>query len=163
LRILRRHVRTITGKGLSVGQNSSRGMARILWAEDSPDDQALIRAALSQMMDPPEVEFVVDGQQLLERATSGPGLIVVDLGMPRMGGLEALERLQALNLGIGTIVFTSHDGPGEARQARRRGAHDVIQKPTGFLEFVGAVQRIVTHSAWTLADSALLAAAARAP
>ena len=136
-------------------------MARILWAEDSTDDQALIRAALSQMIDPPEVEFVVDGEQLLGRAAAlpQPGLVVVDLGMPRMGGMEALERLKGLGLRVGVIVFTSHDGPGEAMQARRRGAHDVIQKPTEFMEFVSAVQRIVTHSAWTVADSALLAAA----
>jgi two-component system response regulator MprA len=137
-------------------------MARILWAEDSLDDQVLIRAALQNMVEPPEVEFVADGIQLLERvAADRPGLVVLDLGMPRMGGLETLERLQALGLGVGVVVFTSHDGEGEARQCRRRGAHDVIQKPTGFVEFVAAVQRIVSHAAWTLADARQLAPAMR--
>jgi CheY-like chemotaxis protein len=140
-------------------------MARLLWAEDSPDDQALIRAALSNMLHVPEVEFVSDGVALLEKAAADPrpGLIVLDLGMPRMDGMETLARLQAAGNRVGVIVFTGHDGPGEERQCRSRGAAEVIQKPTGYWEFVAAVQRIVTHSAWTLSDSEALAVAVPSP
>lgn len=127
-------------------------MSAILWAEDSPSDQHLIRAALRQMPNPPSVDFVTDGVQLLERLKeSAPDLIVLDLGMPRMGGLETLERLQQAGSRVGLVVFTAHDGAGEARQCMARGAHDVIQKPVGYVEFVAAVQRIVTHSAWSTA------------
>ena len=140
-------------------------MARLLWAEDSPDDQALIRAALANMLHAPEVEFVGDGLALLGKAVGEPrpGLIVLDLGMPRMGGMETLERLRAAGNRTGVIVFTNHDGAGEARECRRRGAAEVIQKPIGYWEFVAAVQRIVTHSAWALADSKALAALPRSP
>lgn len=130
-------------------------MQPILWAEDSLDDQRLVREALRQMPNPPGVEFVEDGAQLLARLEEmRPGLLVLDLSMPGMGGLEALERLQAMALPVGIIVFTAHGGAGEARQCLARGAHDVIQKPTDYFEFVGAVQRIVTHVAWTVAERA---------
>lgn len=129
-------------------------MGRILWAEDSPDDQRLIREALRNLPDPPHVEFAADGAELLERLPAArPNLLVLDLGMPGMGGMEALERLQAMRVNVGVIVFTSHNGPGEARQCRARGAHDVIQKPTDYYEFVAAIQRIVTHRAMTMGDS----------
>lgn len=129
-------------------------MRRILWAEDSPSDQHLIREALKQMPDPPAVDFVEDGVDLLAKLPElRPGLVVIDLGMPRMGGMETLEQLQKLGAKVGTIVFTAHDGPGEARHCRSRGAHEVIQKPTEYMEFVSAVQRICQHIAWTVAES----------
>jgi CheY-like chemotaxis protein len=135
---------------------------RILWAEDSDSDRVLIRQALQQMPDPPAVDFVEDGVELLDKlAETKPGLLVIDLGMPRMGGLEVLQRLKAEGVQVGIVVFTAHDGRGEAMQCRRNGAHEVIQKPTAFLEFVFAVQRIVTHSAWTVAEQALEATTPR--
>ena len=124
-------------------------MPRILWAEDSPDDQKLIAEALLQLPFPPQAEFVSDGVELLERlGVEKPGLVVLDLGMPRMGGLETLERMQQEHAKVPVVVFTSHDGPGEARQCMSRGARDVIQKPTDFYSFRSAVQRIVNHTAW---------------
>lgn len=135
-------------------------MRRILWAEDSPDDQLLIREALQQMPDPPSVEFVEDGAALLDRLDAAkPGLLVLDLSMPGMGGMETLEALQQRGSRVGTIVFTAHNGKGEARHCRNRGAHDVIEKPTDFVEFVFAVQRICRHAAWTVAESAEFEAA----
>lgn len=132
-------------------------MRRILWAEDSPDDQTLIREALRQMPDPPAVEFVEDGAALLEKLDAAkPGLLVVDLSMPGMSGMETLEQLKERGAPtrVGIIVFTAHGGKGEARHCRNHGAHDVIEKPTDFVEFVFAVQRICRHAAWTVADNA---------
>lgn len=124
-------------------------MASILWAEDSLDDQKLIAEALRQLPFPPQAEFVSDGVELLERLRGEtPGLVVLDLGMPRMGGLETLERMRQEHAKVPVVVFTSHDGPGEARQCMSRGARDVIQKPTDFYSFRSAVQRIVAHTAW---------------
>lgn len=125
-------------------------MPRILWAEDSPEDRALIQEALRQLPYPPQTEFVEDGAQLLKRLEEEPaGLVVLDLGMPGMGGMETLERLREPGRRrVPIVVFTSHDGPGEARQCLSRGARDVIQKPTDFYSFRSAVQRIVTHTAW---------------
>jgi CheY-like chemotaxis protein len=141
------------GKTLDLEALGQGSMQRILWAEDSLDDQRLVREALKQMPNPPAVDFVEDGAQVLARLDEvRPGLLVLDLSMPGMGGLETLERLQALALPLGVIVFTAHGGAGEARQCLSRGAHDVIQKPTDYFEFVGAVQRIVTHVAWTFAE-----------
>src|SRR3989442_863355 len=69
-------------------------MSGILWAEDNPLDRQLIREALSQVKAPP-ITFVADRVELLESLrVKQPSLVVVDLQMPRMGGLQALEALR---------------------------------------------------------------------
>lgn len=121
-------------------------MSQILWAEDSLQDRQLIREALTELPARPKVTFVSDGMQLLERAAhEHPSLVVLDLQMPGMDGLEALKRLRAdpATRHQPVVVFTSSDRPAEALECRRLGARDCIQKPFDFTSFVAAVQRVV--------------------
>jgi CheY-like chemotaxis protein len=123
-------------------------LSQILWAEDSETDQQLILDALRQMPYRHNADFVQDGIDLMARLeTDSPGLIVLDLGMPRMGGIETLQRLR--NGGkrrVPVVVFTGHDDSAEAKECLRLGARDVVQKPTDFNEFRSAVQRIVQYT-----------------
>lgn len=125
-------------------------MPHILWAEDDEGDQKLIQEALRQLPHPPSTEFVRDGAELLARIEEEtPGLVVLDLGMPGMGGLEAISRLRKSGKRrIPIVVFTGHEDRSEADECRRQGADDVVQKPTDFLSFRSAVQRIVIHTRW---------------
>ncbi|MEA3136295.1 MAG: two-component system, OmpR family, response regulator QseB [Thermoplasmata archaeon] len=122
-------------------------MSQILWAEDSETDQQLILAALRQMPYRHNADFVLDGVDLMARLeTDSPGLIVLDLGMPRMGGIETLQQLRAGKRRVPVVVFTGHDDSAEAKECLRLGARDVVQKPTDFNEFRSAVQRIVQYT-----------------
>jgi CheY-like chemotaxis protein len=122
-------------------------VSQILWAEDSETDQQLILAALRQMPYRHNADFVLDGVDLMARLeTDSPGLIVLDLGMPRMGGIETLQQLRAGKRRVPVVVFTGHDDSAEAKECLRLGARDVVQKPTDFNEFRSAVQRIVQYT-----------------
>jgi two-component system response regulator len=118
----------------------------ILWAEDDRQDQQLIQAALEGSTPEPRISFVEDGMAVLEAVGRDlPDLVVLDLKMPRMGGLEALRRLRAepATRHVPVIVFSSGSLPNEIAQCRQLGVLDVVQKPIEFGLFVNAVQGIV--------------------
>lgn len=124
-------------------------MSQILWAEDEETDQELILEALRHLPYRHQADFVSNGVDLLARLeTETPGLVVLDLGMPLMGGIETLGQIRSgPRRRIPVVVFTGHDDSAEARECLRLGARDVVQKPSDFNEFRSAVQRIVQYTA----------------
>lgn len=75
-------------------------------------------------------ETARDGLEALEKTQSwGPGIVVTDLKMPRMDGIELLERLAALKQNQAVIVLTAQGSIERAVEAMKIGAYDFIQKP----------------------------------
>ncbi|HEY1462490.1 MAG TPA: sigma-54 dependent transcriptional regulator [Terriglobales bacterium] len=75
-------------------------------------------------------ETAKDGQEGLEKVAQwGPSIVVTDLKMPRMGGLELLERIAAESHEVAVIVVTAQGTIDSAVQAMRIGAYDYITKP----------------------------------
>ena len=73
-------------------------------------------------------------------------LIISDLVMPQMGGLELLEALRDQGLDIPTILMTFHGSEGTAVRAFRLGARDYIIKPFAIDEMLNAIDRALTES-----------------
>ena len=73
-------------------------------------------------------------------------LIISDLVMPKMGGLELLEALHDKDLNIPTILMTFHGSEGTAVRAFRLGARDYIIKPFAIDEMLQAIDRALTES-----------------
>lgn len=120
-------------------------MVEILWAEDSVQDQHLVRAAFEELRLRTKVAFVEDGQALLEIVGAArPRLVVLDLQMPRLGGLEALQRLRQTpaTRDLPVVVFTSSSHPQDVAECRRLGVVDYITKPMEFGTFCSAVERV---------------------
>ena len=114
------------------------------------DDHAIVREGLALLL-APEVELVAtvaNGHDLVGAArTLQPDLIVADLTMPGLGGIEALRTLRAEGAGTRFIVLTVHVDASIAAEAIRAGARAVcvgtaITEPIavtrGFAESVGA-------------------------
>lgn len=124
----------------------------ILWAEDSLEDQILIRAALDELAVAPSVAFANDGVHLLaqlERLAAPPRLVVLDLRMPRMGGLGTLRRLRADPRwrGLRVCVFSAGNQPSEIAECRELGAIEVAVKPVDFDKYAAAVHALAAHAA----------------
>lgn len=118
---------------------------RVLWAEDSLQDQLLIRSALDEDAWP-HVEFAGDGVLLLEAvARSLPDLVVLDLKMPRMGGIETLRALRsdARTAQLPVCIFSAGNQPKETAACQELGALAVVQKPVDYGHFTAAVQQIL--------------------
>ena len=86
------------------------------------DDHALVRMGFRMLLAACEdLEVVAEadnGEEALQRlAQGGIDLVVLDLSMPGMGGLETLRRLRARDTRVGVLVLSAHDDSAHARRS----------------------------------------------
>jgi len=98
------------------------------------DDEKVVQEVAAEMLDTLgyQVFCADDGIEALEvyRAHSGGvDLVLLDLTMPRMGGLECLKRLLEIDPEVKVVVSSGHHMESEREDLLREGAVDVIQKP----------------------------------
>ncbi len=121
-------------------------MPQVLWAEDNLGDQMLIREALEGAPGAMDVRFANDGVYLLEQLQrERPTMVVLDLKMPRLGGLETLRCIRADPdcKDLPVSIFSAGEQPEETAACYALGAAEVVRKPVDFREFTAAVQRVV--------------------
>ena len=126
----------------------------ILIADDDPDDRMLMKEALEENEFPHSVHFVSDGAELLDylykrgrfgfEKTFRPNLILLDLNMPKIDGLEALAYIKA-DAGlkrIPVIILTTSVAEQDIIKAYDLGVNSFICKPSGFDKLVEVVREI---------------------
>lgn len=117
-----------------LGTLSLSGM-EILVAEDAPDSRFLISRMLKN--EGAEVDLATDGIQVVERAQSKDyDVVLMDIQMPNLGGLEATAQLRAKGYRRPIIALTAHAMEEERRKALRAGCNDHMSKPLNFRELV---------------------------
>ncbi|HVJ62887.1 MAG TPA: response regulator [Tahibacter sp.] len=126
----------------------------VLMADDDPDDRRLAIDAFraAQLSNP--LHFVEDGAALLDylnrrdrytdTAHPLPGLILLDLNMPRVDGREALQEIKSdpLLRHIPIIVLTTSAAEEDIARSYRAGCNSFIQKPVSFSAFVEIVSTL---------------------
>ncbi len=127
----------------------------ILLVEDNPQDEMLALRALGKVNLANDVIVVRDGQQAIDylfregefadrEGPDLPAVVLLDLGLPRLGGLEVLERLRAdprTEL-LPVAILTSSDEEQDRLQSYRNGANSFVRKPLDFAEFAEAVSQV---------------------
>jgi DNA-binding NtrC family response regulator len=96
------------------------------------EDDAAARVGLQQLIRKWGfvVETAVDGSEALDKIPSfNPGIVLTDLVMPRMGGLELLRALREQGEGVTTVVLTAQGTVDTAVEAIKQGAYDYLTKP----------------------------------
>jgi len=127
----------------------------ILLVEDNPDDVALTHRALKKSNILNEVVVAQDGVEALDylfgtgsyagRDTKiQPQVILLDLKMPRMDGLEVLQRIRAdeRTKFLPVVVLTTSSEDKDRVESYKLGANSYIRKPVDFEQFVNAVQSL---------------------
>jgi CheY-like chemotaxis protein len=135
-------------------------LKRILLAEDDPKDIELTLAALAEHNLANEVTVARDGVEALDylyrrgsftqRPPGNPVVILLDLKMPRMDGVQVLKTIRTddkLRL-IPVVVLTSSRESPDLEQCYRLGVNAYVVKPVRFAEFVESVRR--TGVFWAL-------------
>jgi CheY-like chemotaxis protein len=125
----------------------------LLVAEDDEDDFLLIRRAMQEARLSNEIKWVKDGEELMDylyaRGEYGadgkapcPGMILLDLNMPRKDGREALLEIKADPelRGIPVIVFTTSGAEEDVIRSYGLGVNSFIQKPVRYDVFVEVVK-----------------------
>lgn len=127
----------------------------ILMAEDDHDDRLLIQDALTEGGPGTEVRFVEDGVRLMDylkhrnqfadpASSPKPGLIILDLNMPKKDGREALKEIKAdaeLRK-IPVVVLTTSTADLDIARVYELGANSYITKPAAYDALVGVMKAI---------------------
>jgi len=127
----------------------------ILLVEDNPDDEALTLRALKKSNIMNEVVVARDGAEALEmllgRGSDSepamhelPAVVLLDLKLPKVDGLEVLERIRAnpATRFLPIVILTSSREEQDLANGYRLGANSYIRKPVDFDQFVNAVQNL---------------------
>jgi two-component system, response regulator len=127
----------------------------ILLVEDNPDDEELTLRALSRNNISNEVVVVRDGQEAVDwlEATGPhadrdpddiPALILLDLKLPKIDGLDVLRRLRGnpRTALVPVVILTSSKEERDRASGYESGANSYVQKPVDFTSFVDAVRQL---------------------
>ena len=127
----------------------------LLLVEDNPDDEELIKIALQENRIGNPVVVVRDGAEALDYlfatgryAGNGmpemPVVVLLDLKLPKIGGLEVLRRLRAHDRTklLPVVILTSSKEEEDRLQSYALGANSFVRKPVEFNEFVEAVKHL---------------------
>jgi CheY-like chemotaxis protein len=129
-------------------------LGRILLVEDDPKDVELTLTALEEYKLANEVVVARDGEEALDylyrrgnfttRSTDNPAVLLLDLKLPKVDGLEVLQQIKAdakLKL-IPVVVLTSSHEEKDMVTSYKLGVNAYVVKPVDFHEFVNAVKEL---------------------
>lgn len=123
----------------------------ILLVEDNADDVELTKRAFSKNHIVNEIAVLTDGAQAIDFLFGNanpyeglPQFILLDLKLPKISGLEVLERIRSdeTTRYIPTVILTSSKQEEDLLEGYRLGANSYVRKPVDFNEFVEAVRQV---------------------
>jgi two-component system response regulator len=130
-------------------------IVEILLVEDTPQDLELVLRALRKANLGNRIEVARDGVEAVEfifgegahagrRIEDGPKVILLDLKLPRMDGLEVLRRLKSdpRTKTIPVVVLTSSKEQNDVVESYKLGVNSYIVKPVNFERFAAAVREL---------------------
>lgn len=120
----------------------------IVLIEDNPDDQALTLRALKKQNIANEIVVLQDGVEAIEFLLAPdnpiPHLVLLDLKLPKLDGLQVLQRLRSepRTRLLPVVVLTSSDEDRDVIDGYRLGANSYIRKPVDFNQFSDAIRHL---------------------
>ncbi len=127
----------------------------ILLVEDNPDDEELTLRALKKNNIVNDVAVVRDGAEALDylfcagryasrNSSDLPQIVLLDLNLPKMGGLEVLRRIRENEKTrlLPVVILTSSKEEQDLIQGYSLGANSYVRKPVDFNQFVDAVRQL---------------------
>ena len=116
---------------------------KVLVVDDEPPIRKLLRMGLSsqgyEILDAPS------GKAALELLGNKPDLIILDLGLPDMDGLDLLRKMRQQNEGVPIVVLSSRGDEAGKVQALDLGADDYVTKPFGMDELLARIRAALRH------------------
>ncbi len=105
------------------------------------DDEQIIRDFFSGTLVGYRLLTAVSGEEALEMIKNDrPDLVLLDLKMPGIGGIESLKRIKKMDKTIAVIIMTGYGTPEIKKQVLRLGAHSLMAKPLEAQEIKSAIQ-----------------------
>lgn len=108
------------------------------------DDNYIIRRLLKSLLESKgyDVALATDGVEALAAAQADkPDMVVLDVRMPSMTGIEVLRHLRASGNDVPVMILTAFADKSTAREAREAGAFDFVAKPFNLINLTGIIRR----------------------
>ena len=116
-------------------------MSRILVVDDEENIRMVLSEALNGAYD---VEIAADGESAVEKLREGAfDLVLTDLRMGEVGGLEVLKEAKGLNPRCGVMILTAYSSVDNAVEAMKMGADDYLAKPFSLEAVEEKVKRLL--------------------
>jgi len=131
----------------------------ILLVDDNPDDVTFTLRAFKQNNIANKIVVAVDGEQALQMLLPEdaaqpfhPALVLLDLKLPKVGGLEVLRRIRAdpRTQSLPIVVLTTSSEDADIASSYRLGANSFVRKPVVFSEFLSAANILGVY--WLLVN-----------
>jgi two-component system, OmpR family, KDP operon response regulator KdpE len=116
---------------------------RVLVIDDEPPIRKLLRMGLSTQGY--RVIEAADGRSALDHLREKPDLVILDLGLPDMQGLELLRAMRTRDEGVPIVVLSSRSDESAKVQALDIGADDYVTKPFGMDELLARIRAALRH------------------
>lgn len=119
-------------------------MATILIVDDHPPVRVVLKTHLSQMLGVTHVLEADNGQAAIEIVRQyAPDVVILDLDIPKINGLEVIPRLKAIHPGVRILVLSGQDQNTFAPRARQAGAHGYVSKTQELPEIVRCAESVL--------------------
>ncbi len=123
---------------------------RILVADDHPVVRHGLRTLLGAHPEWEVIDEAEDGIEAVEKASHlKPDVVVLDVSMPRMDGLEACRRIRKNVPQSEILIVTQHDSPQMMREALGAGAKGYVVKSNVARDLAAAVEAVIQHKPFT--------------
>lgn len=121
-------------------------MPRILVADDHEIVRRGVRALLEGQIGWEVCEEAADGREAVEKAKRCmPDVVILDLGMPRLNGLEAARQIRKASPGTEVLILTMHESEHVVREVLGVGARGYVLKSDAGRDLVAAVKALLRH------------------
>lgn len=121
----------------------------VLVVEDNADDEALTLRGLRRSARPLQIRVARDGEEALTLLDEGlvPDLVLMDLKMPRVGGIEVLGAIRdkESTRHVPVVIFSSSDETLDIVRCYERGANTYIRKPVEFVPFLDCLELLTKY------------------
>jgi CheY-like chemotaxis protein len=129
----------------------------VLMADDDADDRFLVEQACLAVRSSGDLHFVEDGEELMHylrrrgkyadpTVSPRPGLILLDLNMPKKDGRQALVEIKSDPdlQSIPVAIWTTSEEKEDQIECHKAGADDYVTKPADYADLVKSIERLVT-------------------
>jgi CheY-like chemotaxis protein len=123
----------------------------VLVVEDNAGDILLMKQALARESFPISIRVALDGKQAVQMLATRdfqPDLVILDLNLPKLGGLSVLECTSPY---VPVVVFTSSSSSADRSAAFELGVVEYVEKPSDLGEYTSAVVQIVRN--WAIPEN----------